>query len=349
MNTADRLRKFFSNKRNIAILIHRNPDGDAIGSALAVQRFLNKWFDKYGKTANITVISPSLIAYFLEWLPGAENIIRYPETPEKARSVLKEADAIIYVDFNAPTRIDELSDDLIANKASVVLIDHHRDPQVNPQISYWDPEAASAAQLAWKFINDFQEPDLIDREIAECIYTGIMTDTGSFRFSSVTPEVHRIVADLLEYGINPDKVYSLIYHRFSLRRLQFFGHSITFRIRHLPEFKTTYMAIPLEDLQRFNIGPGETEGLVNYTLAIEGTRLGVLMIDRTKENKGNPMVRFSFRSKGNVHVDQFARQFFNGGGHHNAAGGTLYTTLEEAETYFLQKLSHLLPELTKEE
>ena len=345
---AYRLETFFSEKSRIAILIHRNPDGDALGSALAIRHFLSKWYHKRNKPVTIDIISPSLIAYFLEWLPGASEVIRFPESPERARQIIREADSLIYVDFNAPNRIDELSEELELSTVPVVLIDHHREPQVEPAISYWNPEAASSAQLAWKFIKDFNETDLIDKNIAECIYTGIMTDTGSFRFRSVTPEVHRIVAELLEYGVDPDKVYSLIYHRFSLRRLQFFGHSITFRIRHLPEFRTTYMAIPAEDLVRFNIGPGETEGLVNYTLAIEGTRLGVLMIDRTRENQGKPMVRFSFRSKGNVHVDEFARKFFNGGGHHNAAGGVLYTTLDEAETYFLQKLSSLLPVLVAE-
>ena len=187
------------------------------------------------------------------------------------------------------------------------------------------------------------DSSLIDREIATCIYTALMTDTGSFRFGTTTPEVHYLAARLLSYGVQPDVVYQKIYHTFSYHRLQFYGFCLLARLRYLPFFRCAYLVVSAEDLRRFRIGAGETEGLVNYTLTLQNVVLGALLIDRTQPHHTRPTIRLSLRSTGSLRVDELATRYFNGGGHANAAGGVLHMPLAEAETYFLDVLKRELP------
>lgn len=311
----------------IVITTHQKPDGDAMGSSLALFHFLKALGN------DVKVISPTNWAAFLNWLPGCKEVIDYEANKEKATTLLKEADILFCLDFNVLHRTKNLEPVLEKLNCIKVLIDHHQQPQE----TYFDfgisnVNKSSTAEMIYDFITQSPYADKINMEMATCLYTGIMTDTGSFRFASTTPSVHRVVAHLKELEFDHTNVHDKIFDHFSENRLRFTGNALLNRLEVFYEYNTAMMAIPRKDLLKYDIKTGDTEGLVNYLLTIDGIKLGALVIDRDEERK------WSFRSKGDFDVNQLARLYFEGGGHVNAAGGRSSDSLEETVKKFKQVL-----------
>jgi len=294
---------------NIVIVTHFNPDGDAMGSSLALYNYLLKT----GK--NVSVITPNDYPDFLQWLPGNRKVVEYSNKPKKAASLIARCDLIFTLDFNNYSRLEGLGDLLKGSAAPKILIDHHQQPDTYATLMYHDVKACSTCELVYEFIVGLGGKNMIDREIAACLYTGIMTDTGSFRFDSVTPVTHHILAHLLETGIVPSDIHSAIYDTYSESRVRLLGYCLTEKMVVLPEYHTAYISLSEEELNRFRHKKGDTEGIVNYPFSIKGIRFCAFF------SEGEGKIKISFRSKGKFDVNQFARKHFNGGGHINAAGG----------------------------
>lgn len=314
--------------KKIVITTHFKPDGDALGSSLA----LYHWLKARGQ--QVHVIVPSDFPYFLDWLPGREEIIIYPQAKDQSDRLINEADLIFCLDFNGLGRLHEMADAVQQANALRFMIDHHREPEGFDDARYWDPEAAATAQMVYRFLTEeMGEESRITEEIATCLYTGIMTDTGSFRFRSTTAEIHRIVADLIEKGAKNWLIHEHVFNSNTPQRLRFLGYALLERLEILPEFNTAFFALTAKDLLRFSIGTGDTEGLVNYALSLKGIRLAALMIERPEA------VKLSFRSIGEFPCNELSRDHFNGGGHLNAAGGNSNESLDQV----IQKFKSILP------
>ncbi len=309
----------------VVITMHQKPDGDAMGSALGLYHFMK------GLGHETTVISPTNWADFLNWMPGVDAVIDYEQQREKSKQIISSADVIFCLDFNILHRTKNMEQPLTDADCTKVLIDHHQQPQ-EEAFTYGISNTAksSTCEMVYDFIVDSGHIDNLNPEIAECLYTGVMTDTGSFRFPATSAGVHRMVAVLKEKGLLHTKVHDHIYDNFLENRLRFIGFALMNRMEVLYEYNTAFMYITKADLQRYNIKTGDTEGLVNYLLTIQGIKFGALVIDRDNERK------WSFRSKGNFDVNTFARDHFEGGGHLNAAGGRSSDSLEATVQKFKQ-------------
>jgi phosphoesterase RecJ-like protein len=314
-------------KRNIVITMHQKPDGDAIGSALALFHFLRK----IGH--NATVVSPTNWAKFLNWMPGCNEVVDFEAQIQKATALAENADILFCLDFNAMHRTKKMETLLLGIKCVKVLIDHHEQP-AEEHFDYGVSNIlkSSTCEMVYDFIVKSPFADKLDLDMATCIYTGIMTDTGSFRFGITSAQTHQAVAHLKELGLNHSIIHENIYDNFLETRLRFIGNALLNRLDVLYEYNTAVMAISRYDLMKYQIQTGDTEGLVNYLLTIEGIKLGALLIDRTEERK------WSFRSKGDFDVNELARNHFEGGGHKNAAGGRSSDTLEESLKKFKEVL-----------
>lgn len=311
----------------VIITMHQKPDGDAMGSALGLYHFLTS----LGHQA--TVISPTNWADFLNWMPGVQTVVDYDMYRDKATQLVKEADWLFCLDFNILHRTKHMEHLLTQVQCTKILIDHHQQPQeeaFNYGVS--DTSKSSTCEMVYDFIAGSGYADKLNIDMATCLYTGIMTDTGSFRFPATNANVHRIVAHFKDLGLNHTYIHENIYDSFLENRLRFMGHCLLNRLEVLYEYNTAIMTIPKGDLQRFDIRTGDTEGLVNYLLSIQGIKFGAIVIDRDEERK------WSFRSKGSFDVNQFARDHFEGGGHKNAAGGRSSEGLEATTRQFKQVL-----------
>ncbi len=323
-----------SSPKNIVITMHQKPDGDAMGSALGLYNFLVQLGHK------VTVISPTNWANFLSWMPGCKQVVDFDFNREKALSILKETEVLFCLDFNILHRTKHMESVLTELKCTKILIDHHQQPQEEAfDFGASDTSKSSTCEMVYDFIVGSGHSDKINSDVAECLYTGIMTDTGSFRFPATSASVHRAVAHLKESGLQHAKVHEYIYDSFLENRLRFIGHALLNRMEVFYEYNTTLMYIPKGDLIRFDIKTGDTEGLVNHLLSIEGIRFGALVIDRDEERK------WSFRSKGNFDVNTFARKHFEGGGHFNAAGGRSSDSLDHTIQKFKQVLKEYKDQL----
>ncbi|MFT3980505.1 MAG: bifunctional oligoribonuclease/PAP phosphatase NrnA [Ferruginibacter sp.] len=313
--------------KKVVITMHQKPDGDAMGSTLALYHFLMQ----LGHTAR--VISPTNWASFLNWMPGCNLVIDYEKNREKSDRLIEEAEWIFCLDFNTLSRTKNMEHSLAAAKGERILIDHHQQPQ-SEMFAYGisDTGKSSTAEMVYDLIVASGHDNLINTQVAECIYTGVMTDTGSFRFPSTSANVHKLVAFLKEKGLDHSSVHQAIYDNFSENRLRFIGNVLLNRMEVFFEYNTALIAIPQADLIKYDIKTGDTEGLVNYPLSIEGIRLAAIIIDRGEERKS------SFRSKGSFDVNTFARKYFNGGGHYNAAGGNSTLSLEENVELFIKAM-----------
>ena len=310
--------------KKVVITMHQKPDGDAMGSTLALYHVLTKMGHE------VLVISPTNWTSFLDWMPGSKEVMDYERNVEAADAIIENAEWIFCLDFNTLNRTRKMETVLLAAKGKRILIDHHRDPQTEVfAYGISDTSKSSTAEMVYDFIVDSGNGDLITEEIAECIYTGVMTDSGSFRFPSTTANVHRLVAFLKDKGLQHSKVHEAIYDNFSETRLRFIGNVLLNRMEVFYEYNTALIAIPHADLLKYDIKTGDTEGLVNYPLSIEGIKMAAIIIDRGEERK------CSFRSKGDVDVNTFARKYFGGGGHFNAAGGQTTDTLDNAVHLFV--------------
>ncbi len=298
--------------------MHQKPDGDAMGSTLALFHFLNK----LGHSC--TVISPTNWANFLNWMPGSKKVIDYEAKQSSADELIAAADWIFCLDFNILSRTKRMESALLAAKGQRILIDHHREPQTE-MFAYGNSSItkSSTAEMVYDLIVDSGNGDLIDATIGECLYAGVMTDTGSFRFTSTTANVHLMVSDLMQKGLEHSHVHEELFDNFLESRYRFIGHVLLNRMEVFYQYNTALISIPQADLIKYSVKTGDTEGLVNYALGIQGIKLAAIIIDRGEERKS------SFRSKGDFDVNSFARKYFNGGGHFNAAGGFNKEPLEE--------------------
>lgn len=314
-----------SSPQRIAIVTHQRPDGDAMGSSLALYHYLTR------KGHQPKVVTPTDYPDFLKWLPGDQDVLVGPEDPERARWTFDGADIIFCLDFNALHRINEFEPMVADSPGKKVLIDHHLDPGDFDDFRFWDDTASSTAEMIYRLIVGLGDRELIDLATAQCLYTGLMTDTGSFRFSSTTPAVHQMAAHLLEVGVDMTEVHDQIFATSTVDRLRFVGHCLQERLTLLPELRTAYIMVPKEVFKEYNVKTGDTEGLVNYALGIKDVSLGILLT--VKDN----LVKLSFRSRGSVNSAELASHF-EGGGHFYASGGRSTDSLEATEKKLLDLL-----------
>lgn len=311
--------------------MHRGPDGDAIGSSLGWHHLLKK------QGIESTVIAPDAYPDFLKWMPGNENVIIYEKNRDKAVEVLKEADLVFCLDFNAPDRMGNLKDAVMEAGKPMVVVDHHRQPADFAQVYYVDDTASSAAEMIYRLNKALGWKKDIDRNAAICLYTGIVTDTGSFRFSSVSPKLMRIASRLMETGIDHTEVYRHVFDSQTVSRLKLQGFAISEKLEVMEEAATAFMSLTQVELQRFHYQKGDTEGLVNQALSIQGINLAAFFSEK------DGIIKISFRSRGNFDVNVFARNNFEGGGHSMAAGGKSELSMEET----LKKFRKLVSEEAK--
>ncbi len=319
-----------SSPKKIVITTHQKPDADALGSSLALYNYLKKYHH------HITVVTPTDYPQFLFWMPGNNCVINYEENDYNrnyADKAIEAADIIFCLDFSSWERLKKVSNSVKNAKATRVLIDHHLDPTVEADHKMWYPLAAATCELIFDFICQMGDKHLIDIEIGECIYSGIMTDTGSFRFPSTSKKIHLIIADLIEIGVDNSKIHRMIYDNNSQEKLRFLGFVLNQKLHVIDNMNTAYIAISKEELAMFNSQTGDTEGLVNYALSIEGVIFAVIIIER------EDAIKMSFRSSGDFKANEFASLHFEGGGHKNAAGGKSNTSYKET----LEKFLNILP------
>lgn len=323
-----RLKSFLSTPKRIVITTHKGPDGDAMGSSLGLSNYLKK------KGHDVTVITPNDYPSFLKWMKGNDQVIEYCFHQEKAQRITNKAELIFCLDFNTLSRIDTFAPVVDSAQALKVLIDHHQQPDTF-DFNFSDTTACSTAQLIFEFLELLEDLDAIDRDIAECLYAGIMTDTGNFRFNSVTSKTHQIVSTLLDKGVRNDWVYDKIHDNNSVNKLKLLGYCLNEKLEVLPEFNAAYICLDKEELKRFNFQKGDTEGVVNYALSIKGVKVAAFFVER------DGIIKISFRSKGDISVNQLSRDHFGGGGHINAAGGAS-TDMNTAVQTFKKVISNYI-------
>ncbi len=300
----------FAQPRKVVITTHQKPDADAMGSSLAMLHFLKQ----FGHT--VTVISPTNWAKWVNWMPGSKEVIDYDTNREIAEEKLDEAEWLFCLDFNIFHRTKTMTERLKELTCTKILIDHHQEPdEASFDYGISDVKKSSTCEIIYDFIVGSGHADKINEEIGECIYAGVVADTGSFRFPSTTSTVHQLVADLKSRGLEHSKVHENLFDNFLENRLRFTGHVLLHRMQVFYEYNTALIAIPKADLLKYHIRTGDTEGLVNFPQTIQGIKLVAVVIDRDEERK------WSFRSKGDFDCNTFARKYFAGGGHFNAAGG----------------------------
>jgi phosphoesterase RecJ-like protein len=327
MQKIEAFRDFLNSPRKVVIITHFKPDADALGSSLGLAGYLKK------KGHTVTVITPSDYPDFLNWMPGnSEVVVFQKERPKNAETFILQCDVVFCLDFSSLKRINELGQTIEKSVAKKVLIDHHLEPEKFADFEQWDDSAASTAELVYKLIQELGDEDLIDANIANCLYAGIMTDTGGFRHPNTTYQVFKIAGGLVFRGADPSKVSKLIYDTNTLERLRLMGFVLSEKLQVLPQFRTAYITLSAEELKKFGSQTGDTEGLVNYGLSIKGVRLSVLISDR------KDAIKLSFRSLGEFSVNELARKHFDGGGHRNAAGGQTNLSLEQTLKKFLELL-----------
>ncbi|NVK51610.1 MAG: DHH family phosphoesterase [Flavobacteriaceae bacterium] len=332
-----KLKTFLATPRNIVIVPHRNPDGDAMGSTLA----LCEYFNNTNHTA--TVVAPNEYPEFLRWLPGSKNVILFDRQNKQAKRAINNSDIIFLLDFNALHRVgDDMANTLEVYENDFAMIDHHQQPDAVAAYLYSDTSICSTAQMVYHFLEMLQNTDAITKSMATCLYTGIMTDTGSFRFRSTTSTTHRIVADLIEKGAENDKIHGHVYDANSYNRLLLLGQALT-NLKALPTYKTAFITLSEEEKKRFEYKKGDTEGVVNYALSLKDIVFAAIFIEDVEQK----IIKISFRSKGSFSVNLFARNYFDGGGHINAAGGKSTKSLEETVAYFKSLLPRYKEALEK--
>ncbi|MEH6770709.1 bifunctional oligoribonuclease/PAP phosphatase NrnA [Maribacter arcticus] len=321
------LKKLLSSSKKIAIIPHKNPDGDAIGSTLALWHFLvNR-----GHTASI--VSPNDFPKFLKWMPGADKILNFEKENIQSKSCIQNADIVFTLDFNHLGRVGHMSETLESANATFVMVDHHQEPSDYAKIVYSDVSMSSTCEMVYVLIKKLGNENSITPEMANCIYTGIMTDTGSFKFAATTSNTHRVIADLMDKGAEGTEIHHRIYDTNSPSRLHLLGCALKNMVI-LQEYQTAYITLSQEELDKYDYQKGDTEGFVNYGLTLDGIRFAVIFI----ENKEEGIFKISFRSVGDFSVNDFARKHFHGGGHTNAAGGKSDYSTEETIAYFTSLL-----------
>jgi phosphoesterase RecJ-like protein len=310
----------------ILIISHINPDGDAIGSQLALFQYLTS------KGKKVDMMCPNNLQEFLRWMDGSSKIKVFTRSRKKCICLIESADLIIMVDFNQPNRLGEAEKYVMESSAVRIIIDHHLGPHNMAKLLISDPSMCSTSELVHEIITILNGAPFTGKSYSEAIYVGIITDTGNFEHGAYTGRTFRIAADLIESGIEKERIIDVVYNNFSAARMKLLGFSLYQRMTVLEDYNTAYICLTKKDLLEFNHVKGDTEGFVNLPLSIKGINFAVLFIE--KEN----FVKLSFRSKGNFPVNEFASKYFSGGGHRNASGGEYYDSLDNTVYYFLKVL-----------
>jgi len=327
MENLESLRQLLSIPKSIVITSHRNPDGDAIGSSLAMYFYLNQ----LGHTVRMVI--PSEYPEFLEWMPAIDDIIVYDLQQDRSRELMQNADIVFCLDFNSLDRIDKLGEILHTDsKAKVVMIDHHLDPEPFADFVLSEPSASSTCELVYDFLLMLGEKDKIDVKLAESIMTGILTDTGSFKYGT-SPKLFRTAADLIELGVDDYKLQDLIFNSSKEKNLRLLGHCLNNRMEILEEYNTGIIVLTKHDYANFSISRGDTEGIVNYLLKIRNVKMAAFIMEQPT------IVKISLRSKGDFSVQEIAQKYFRGGGHKNASGGASFKGLRST----VRQLKEILP------
>jgi bifunctional oligoribonuclease and PAP phosphatase NrnA len=314
--------KLLEEKSDVLITTHYNPDGDAIGSSLALYHFLSS------RGIEAKVIIPNELPSFLQWMPGAKDAVIYSENPEFGNALIASADLIFCMDYNGLGRVKLFTDELRAANATRVIIDHHVQPENEFDLIFSEIIVSSTSELLYQIIGEAGLADGITKEMAECLFVGIMTDTGSFSFACNRPETFEITARLIKTGLDVERVHRMVYDTYSESRMRLLGQCLGSNMKVLPELATAYIWLTKEDLAQFDYQQGDTEGFVNYALSIQNVAVAALFTER------DDRIRVSLRSKGEFSVNELARAHFNGGGHRNAAGGDIFMNMPETLSWF---------------
>ena len=324
----DKIKSLLSEKKDIVIIPHKNPDGDAIGASTGLRFYLDNF------NHNIEIISPNQFPDFLKWM-DAENSIKIFSEDENCTQKILNADLIFTLDFNNLVRISAMKNYVENSSAKIIMIDHHENPSDYADIMYSVPEMSSTCEMIYHFIDKLGDMDKIDQNISKSLYAGIMTDTGSFKFPSTTHITHKVVSNLLKTGISHAEIHNQIYDNNKFERVQLLSFALS-KITIIENLNTCYISLTQKDLDRFNYEKGDTEGIVNYGLSIKNIKFAVIFMENSKEN----VIRISLRSRGNFDVNEFSKNIFGGGGHKNAAGAISKKTLNQTIDYFKESLDN---------
>ncbi|MBE6271650.1 MAG: bifunctional oligoribonuclease/PAP phosphatase NrnA [Prevotella ruminicola] len=312
--------QLISDANTVLVVCHKSPDGDAIGSSLAWAEYMRL------RGKDVTVIVPDQYPDFLLWLPNTEKIVRYDKHREKCDMLFKIADLVFCLDFNTPSRVDEMSEVLVNSPAKKILIDHHLKPDVPAALIVSHPDASSTCELVFRIVYQMGAFPQLDKAFAAPVYCGMMTDTGGFTYNSSNPELYFIIGELLTKHIDKDRIYRNVFHNYSENRIRLMGYVLYEKLVYMPEYHAAYYSLTRNELKRFNYIKGDTEGLVNMPQQIKGLKLSISL----REDTEKPVVWVSLRSVDDFPCNLMAEEFFNGGGHLNASGGKIEGTIEEA-------------------
>lgn len=328
--TLEQVKALLNSPQHVVIVPHVNPDGDAVGSSLGLYHYLVQ------KGHHVNVVVPNDYPAFLKWIPGTENIIQFDAQTERAHEILKAADLVFTLDFNALHRSGPMQQVLEGNKAIKIMIDHHQQPEDYAHYTYSDVDMCSTSEMIYHFMDQMGDLALLNKTIGAALYTGIMTDTASFRFPKTTSTTHRLVAHLMDVGVHHSDIHNKVYDANRFERIKLLGTALN-NLTVLADVNTAYITLSQSELDQFGHQKGDTEGLVNYGLSVKGIKFAAIFI----ENKDEGIIKISLRSKGDFDVNQLARTHFNGGGHQNAAGGKSPLSLEKT----VEKFQHLVQTL----
>lgn len=325
MNSEDvrKVKELLSTPKKICIIPHKNPDGDAIGATLGIMHALKSGGHQ------ISAIVPNDFPAFLKWMPGTDQLLNYEKASDDLRLRITGADIIFALDFNDLGRIGIMEQDVTASRATIIMIDHHQEPTDFAAIAFSDPGMSSTCEMVYNFIMAIGQGAVLSAELATCLYAGILTDTGSFKYDATSSTTHRVAAALIDAGADHGAIHRAIFDTFTADRLRLLGTALK-NLTILEEYYTAYITLSQGELDAHNFKKGDTEGFVNYGLAIADVRFAVIFI----ENSDEEIIKISFRSQGDFSVNEFARDHFNGGGHRNAAGGKSELSLAETVAYF---------------
>ena len=335
------LHSVISSAQHVVLLTHQSPDGDAMGSSLAMYHYIKS----LGKDAQVIV--PNAFPDFLAWMPGANTVLLYDAHTAEANSLLEGADLVICTDFNAPSRIGALGDKMLTLACPKLMIDHHLHPTDFADFIVSEPEASSTCELVYEVLSTLNSQ--LSTDIATCLYTGLMTDTGNFSYNSNRPQIYSIISQLVAVGANKDEIYNAVFNQYSVERMKMVGYCLYQKMRVFPEHHTALIYLSRKELYRFNFQKGDAEGIVNMPLQSKDIHYSVFMRedkatpDEMEKNGGiSTKIKLSFRSQGDRPVNIFASEVFNGGGHANAAGGEVYGPLKDAIQLFLDNYQKYL-------
>ena len=325
------IKEIFSKKKKIILIPHSSPDADALGSCLALYHFFTHEND-------VSVISPNKYTEILNFLPGSENVIVYENNIEKSKNLFKDADVIFTLDFNSLGRARNISSLISNSSAKIIMIDHHENPDNYANVMISDSNMSSTCEMVYDFICAVDNKK-INNNIATCLYTGIVADTGSFRFPSTTSKTLKVGSELINYGVNITEIFEKLHNNFQFKRLKLLGSSIS-NFKKIDGLPVLYTSISEKDQIENDFKKGDSEGFVNFGLSVKGILCSVLFIEKKDEG----IIKISFRSKGDFKVNIFASRYFNGGGHQHASGGVSELSLIETQEKFVVDIKQYLKE-----